>query len=186
MLNPCLQRSGQAIPSQHQHGPFEADYWINHLTHQQWLPPQPYVTPLSNADVSDAYFNSFDPHSVGLCPWENGGTHYLDSLNDLSVTQANISPLQPAGTASYQCPQPHPPFSQTGSVNTTPASTSRIDKRKFNTLSARRYRQRRIDRMSGLEAELRNTRSERDVLKVRVAKLEGETDVLREMVRKVQ
>lgn len=40
--------------------------------------------------------------------------------------------------------------------------------------------------MTELEAELRQTRSERDELRVRVAKLEGETEVLRAMLlRKV-
>ena len=38
--------------------------------------------------------------------------------------------------------------------------------------------------MGALVAELRETRSNRDALKVRVAKLEGETEVLRKMLRK--
>jgi len=52
-------------------------------------------------------------------------------------------------------------------------------KRTRNTLAARRYRQRRVDQMSDLEAALKETQAERDALKVRVARLEGELDALR-------
>lgn len=52
-------------------------------------------------------------------------------------------------------------------------------KRTRNTLAARRYRQRRVDEMSDLEAALKETQAERDALKVRVARLEGELDALR-------
>jgi len=38
--------------------------------------------------------------------------------------------------------------------------------------------------LSELEAELKETRLERDALKVRLAKLEGETEILRQLVQK--
>lgn len=56
---------------------------------------------------------------------------------------------------------------------------SRVEKRRMNTLAARRCRQRRVDRMKTLEDELASMRRERDELKLRVSKLEGETDALR-------
>jgi cell division protein FtsB len=59
---------------------------------------------------------------------------------------------------------------------------SRIEKRKLNTLAARRYRQKRLDLISSLEAELKNTQLERDALKCRVARLEGETEMLKELL----
>ncbi len=58
-----------------------------------------------------------------------------------------------------------------------------MEKRKANTLAARRYRQKRVDQMSGLESELKEVKSERDDLKVRCAKLEGEVEVLRALLR---
>ena len=62
------------------------------------------------------------------------------------------------------------------------AMSSRVEKRKANTLAARRYRQNRLDKVAGLESALKATQLERDALKVQVAKLEGETQVLREII----
>ncbi|KAF1941215.1 hypothetical protein EJ02DRAFT_206990 [Clathrospora elynae] len=60
---------------------------------------------------------------------------------------------------------------------------SRVEKRKANTLAARRYRQKRVDQMSTLEAELNEVKNERDGLKVRNARLEGEVETLRALLR---
>ncbi|KAF2180538.1 hypothetical protein K469DRAFT_592289, partial [Zopfia rhizophila CBS 207.26] len=60
---------------------------------------------------------------------------------------------------------------------------ARIEKRKQNTLAARRYRQKRVDQMTSLESALKETQSERDALKVRVARLEGEVETLRQLLR---
>jgi len=69
---------------------------------------------------------------------------------------------------------------------TTPASStgrkSRVEKREANTLAARRYRQARLDRLAELEAALKETQAERDELKVQVAKLQGENQVLKGLV----
>lgn len=63
------------------------------------------------------------------------------------------------------------------------ADSSRIEKRKANTLAARRYRQKRVDQVTGLEAELKEVKAERDDMKVRCAKLEGEVEALRALLR---
>jgi cell division protein FtsB len=60
---------------------------------------------------------------------------------------------------------------------------SRITKRQLNTLAARRYRQRKLDKVAQLEEELAAVKRERDELKMRVSKLEGETEALRSMVK---
>lgn len=57
--------------------------------------------------------------------------------------------------------------------------SSRVEKRRLNTLAARRCRQRRVDRVKGLEDELESIRRERDELRLRVSKLEGETEALK-------
>ncbi|KAL8786740.1 MAG: hypothetical protein Q9195_008074 [Heterodermia aff. obscurata] len=62
------------------------------------------------------------------------------------------------------------------------AVSARIEKRKANTHAARRYRQNRLDKLAKLESALKATQLERDALKVQVAKLEGETQVLREII----
>ncbi|OQE13769.1 hypothetical protein PENFLA_c043G03705 [Penicillium flavigenum] len=58
-------------------------------------------------------------------------------------------------------------------------SSDRASKTRLNTLAARRYRQRRVDRTHELEAELDAIKKERDALKIRVSKLEGETNALK-------
>jgi hypothetical protein len=64
-----------------------------------------------------------------------------------------------------------------------PEPSTRVEKRKANTLAARRYRQKRVDQMSTLETELQQVKSERDELKVRNARLEGEVETLRALLR---
>ncbi|KAH8590739.1 hypothetical protein B0O99DRAFT_467300, partial [Bisporella sp. PMI_857] len=61
---------------------------------------------------------------------------------------------------------------------------SKIQKRTLNTLAARRYRQKRVDQMSSLEQALKETQAERDALKIQVAKLQGEVEVLRGLLKK--
>ncbi|KAB8077142.1 hypothetical protein BDV29DRAFT_168837 [Aspergillus leporis] len=70
----------------------------------------------------------------------------------------------------------------TPAVLSKSSAPSRIEKRQQNTLAARRYRQRRVDQMKSLEDELRKVREERDALKMRVSKLEGETEALRSLL----
>ncbi|EMD64877.1 hypothetical protein COCSADRAFT_36245 [Bipolaris sorokiniana ND90Pr] len=80
----------------------------------------------------------------------------------------------------------HVSSSKTSSTKSSPVvqePASRIEKRKANTLAARRYRQKRVDQMSTLEAELKEIKAERDELKVRNARLEGEVDTLRALLR---
>jgi uncharacterized protein (DUF111 family) len=60
---------------------------------------------------------------------------------------------------------------------------SKIEKRKANTMAARRYRQKRVDQMTTLESELKDVKTERDDLKVRCARLEGEVETLRALLQ---
>ncbi|KAI0395635.1 hypothetical protein F5Y17DRAFT_474170 [Xylariaceae sp. FL0594] len=56
-------------------------------------------------------------------------------------------------------------------------------KRQRNNIAARKYRQKRIDRISELELELDGVKQERDDLKIRLARQEAETAALRSMLR---
>jgi uncharacterized protein (DUF111 family) len=60
---------------------------------------------------------------------------------------------------------------------------SKVEKRKANTMAARRYRQKRVDQMSALESELKDVKTERDEFKVRCARLEGEVETLRALLQ---
>lgn len=56
------------------------------------------------------------------------------------------------------------------------------NKRQRNTMAARRYRQRRVDRLADLERRLEEMTSERDDLRVRLARREAEVGALREVL----
>jgi hypothetical protein len=57
-------------------------------------------------------------------------------------------------------------------------------KRQRNTLAARKYRQKRLDRISDLEKALSDMTGERDDLKLQLARREAEVEALREMLAK--
>ena len=56
-------------------------------------------------------------------------------------------------------------------------------KRQRNNVAARKYRQKRIDRINELEAELDEVKQERDDLKLRLARQEAEAAALRSMLQ---
>jgi hypothetical protein len=65
-----------------------------------------------------------------------------------------------------------------------PSTDERVHKRQRNTEAARRYRQRKVDRLTELEEALASMTQERDDLKLKLAKSEAEADVLRSLVGK--
>lgn len=94
-----------------------------------------------------------------------------------TTSTSSHSGKMPSVTSSIPTPSP---ASRESSPKENP---SRISKRQLNTMAARRYRQRRLDRMTQLEEELEAVKRERDELKMRVSKLEGETEALRSMAK---
>jgi hypothetical protein len=114
-----------------------------------------------------------------------------------------------SGTSSRKIqasrPTPPPSVSNTGrlSKTTSPAVTakaapaspatsdspeeggdSRKRKRERNTEAARRYRQRRQDRLEELEEALAAMAKDRDELRIKLARSEAETDILRGLMAK--
>ncbi|KAJ3497911.1 hypothetical protein NLG97_g1538 [Lecanicillium saksenae] len=57
-----------------------------------------------------------------------------------------------------------------------------VIKRQRNTMAARKYRQKRLDRISDLERSLSDMTDQRDALKLQLARKEAEVDALREML----
>lgn len=92
---------------------------------------------------------------------------------------------QSGSSANSYSPEQSPHARLTTSTKSSPPTEppSKVEKRKANTLAARRYRQKRVDQMSGLEAELKEVKADRDEWKVRCAKLEGEVEALRALLR---
>ncbi|EFX03884.1 bzip transcription factor idi-4 [Grosmannia clavigera kw1407] len=55
-------------------------------------------------------------------------------------------------------------------------------KRQRNSMAARKYRQKKVDRISELESEVGQLQQERDALRIQLARQEAETAALREML----
>lgn len=62
--------------------------------------------------------------------------------------------------------------------------TDKILRRQRNTIAARKYRQKKVDRISDLEKMLEDMTRERDELRLRLARQEAETEALRSVMRK--
>jgi hypothetical protein len=99
---------------------------------------------------------------------------------------SNLQGLLISNQLTSNHPKYLPPSSPLSSSLPSPASKnvprSGIQKRKLNTLAARKYRQKRIDHINDLEAKLKASQIARDALKIRAARLEGEVEVLRRLV----
>jgi hypothetical protein len=73
--------------------------------------------------------------------------------------------------------------STSGKRRFPPVDHVTVLKRQRNNVAARKYRQKRIDRISELESELDDVKQERDDLKLRLARQEAETAALRSMLQ---
>ncbi|TID27572.1 Cross-pathway control protein 1 [Venturia nashicola] len=63
-----------------------------------------------------------------------------------------------------------------------PVSVDRIEKRQRNNVAARKYRQKRIDRIEELEAALSRMTKERDDLRIKAARSDAEIQLLKDML----
>lgn len=128
----------------------------------------------------------------------NQDANLSDLLLTNASTEASNNPFP-----SYDIPMPSaqettpssshsPPLSQRSSQAGSSRSSSSVrsraleddaeTKRKRNTMAARRYRQRKLDRVAELEKQLAEMTSERDDLKVKLARREAEVGALREVI----
>ncbi|KAJ6036663.1 hypothetical protein N7540_000942, partial [Penicillium herquei] len=126
-------------------------------------------------DVASAFASLSDLGSFDY-QYQNASSVVFSSEN----SQDGRSQPSPTSlySASAETSQSSPAVSQNDDVLNR-VESSRVEKRKLNTLAARRCRQRRVDQMKNLEEELERIRKERDDLRLKVSKLEGETEVLK-------
>lgn len=137
------------------------------------------------------------------------GTEYFDGEDTVSTT--NDSPTQnyhsdhsmPPSTQTSPDFLLFPPpglrkaessetsYSKTSTTRHSPSSTGgeeissgKVCKRQRNTEAARRYRQRKLDRVTELEEALAAMGKERDELKLKLARSEAEADILRSLHKK--
>ncbi|KAI8720076.1 BZIP domain-containing protein [Fusarium sp. LHS14.1] len=115
---------------------------------------------------------------------------------------ASSPPVAPPTTSNSNNKSPSIPGTSTFSLHPSPAASSSSGsssslkrksspedesasvalKRQRNTLAARKYRQKRLDRISELEAALAAMTSERDDIRLQLARSEAQADALREML----
>ncbi|RYP62178.1 hypothetical protein DL769_007419 [Monosporascus sp. CRB-8-3] len=87
----------------------------------------------------------------------------------------------PSSSLSREPPPPEQPRGKKRS--SSPVDPVTANKRQRNNEAARKYRQKRIDRITELESELAEVKQERDDLRIRLARQEAETAALRSMLQ---
>ncbi|KAJ8124882.1 hypothetical protein O1611_g8758 [Lasiodiplodia mahajangana] len=97
----------------------------------------------------------------------------------IPTTQSDSYSMSPP-TLNYDQAQPQ---STTGKRRSPPVDHVTALKRQRNNVAARKYRQKRIDRINELELELDEVKQERDDLKIRLARQEAEAAALRTMLQ---
>jgi hypothetical protein len=160
-----------------------------------------------NPDQSDSYSSTLhtpstytqqldttSPDILNYSPDLTADNFLSDIYNTVALPthSANIITKQPSPHVQYMRSSPSsssasdrsPPPSSGTKNPLGPASKAAIQKRTLNTQAARRYRQRKVDLVSNLEFELKETKDERDGLKEKVARLEGELAALRSLMTK--
>ncbi|KAI8955847.1 hypothetical protein F4801DRAFT_599070 [Xylaria longipes] len=102
----------------------------------------------------------------------------MPSATSIPTTQPDHYSMSPP-TVNYDQAQQ----SNSGKRRSPPVDHVTALKRQRNNVAARKYRQKRIDRINELEAELDDVKQERDDLKLRLARQEAEAAALRTMLQ---
>ncbi|PYI06529.1 hypothetical protein BO78DRAFT_469909 [Aspergillus sclerotiicarbonarius CBS 121057] len=152
------------------------------------------LSSLSDSSYQDQILG-YDPSAPlpPLIPVPAADPDPIDTLLSSPELSESLNLFGSPSVQSQEFSEPSPPqmpavSNTASSLNLSRADTpkeapNRVKKRELNTIAARRYRQRRVDRMNQLEEELEAIKRERDELKMRVSKLEGETEALRSMMK---
>lgn len=100
-------------------------------------------------------------------------------------TSASSAPHEPSASPSSSATTPlHPGLSRPAKRRSdSPPEPDVALKRHRNNIAAKKYRQKRLDRISELEAEVEDVKQERDDLRIKLARQEAETAALREMLK---
>jgi len=123
----------------------------------------------------NAAVNSNSPSTSSSTSSHSLSHHSTPQLNSISSSSSTHS-----YRVSKSKPGPKPKYQP--STPSTPDDV--IDKRSRNNLAAKKYRQKKVDRITELEMMLADMTKERDELKLRLARKEAEGEILREVMRK--
>lgn len=153
------------------------------ISHRRALHPQDHINPTSRTTTTRAN------HQPYFAQAPDAATITVDSSSSSATPASSVH--APSRTYSHQQPQSGLPLSpsSTGSnkrkqSHSPPAEedAETVLKRQRNTMAARKYRQKRLDRISDLEHALGEVTGERDELKLQLARREAEVEALREML----
>ncbi|KAI1269822.1 hypothetical protein F5Y18DRAFT_111232 [Xylariaceae sp. FL1019] len=139
-------------------------------------------TPLFGSDVSPPV-NLDD-----MLPSGDESSNFLfNSLQDATMPSATSIPTGtsdqfPISSPSETYEQPQSSSSSSNKRRSPPVDHAIALKRQRNNVAARKYRQKRIDRIVELETELEEVKQDRDDLRLRLARQEAETAALRTML----
>ncbi|KAI0154382.1 hypothetical protein GGR57DRAFT_113541 [Xylariaceae sp. FL1272] len=137
------------------------------------------TTPLLGSEVSP---------SPNLDASGDESSNFLfNSLQDATMPSATSIPAGPSDQFPMSSPsdtyeQPKSSTSSSNKRRSPPVDHATALKRQRNNVAARKYRQKRIDRITELEAELEEVKQDRDDLRLRLARQEAETAALRTML----
>ena len=111
-------------------------------------------------------------------------SEYSDQSFFLPVPQAPIpqGPRPPEEVSPCSSSQ-QPQYGASSKRPSPPIDPITANKRQRNNEAARKYRQKRIDRITELEAQLSDVKQERDDLRIRLARQEAEAAALRSMLQ---
>lgn len=120
---------------------------------------------------------------------DNGSQVQDNMANEISFDDSML--FTPATTTIPSSSSSQSPSTSTSPAERTNKATAsqpepkhRVEKRQRNTEAARRYRQRKDDKVTELEAALKAMTQERDELNLKLARAEAEVGVLRSMITK--
>ncbi|KAF1843571.1 uncharacterized protein K460DRAFT_287722, partial [Cucurbitaria berberidis CBS 394.84] len=142
---------------------------------------------LGNGQISGGpslFTTAGDDMNILAIPSGMGNLHNTSFSTPMTKDCSQPGSISSSNDRTSSSPEQSSTYSKLSTTKNSPLApeVSRVEKRKANTLAARRYRQKRVDQMSGLETELKEVKTERDDLKVRCARLEGEVETLRALL----
>ncbi|GAB7358127.1 hypothetical protein MBLNU230_g0286t1 [Neophaeotheca triangularis] len=114
------------------------------------------------------------PSPQQTVPGSNASPELPSTFTTTTTTTANASP-----DGFHNSTEPK--SRKRPALETSPGPQSKSQRREANTQAARRYRQKKVDRVNELEAALAAVSRERDELKLKLAGAETEMKVLRRM-----
>ena len=135
--------------------------------------------PVSAIQHSHTLDQSHNAYNIPSVPQPT--TQSLSPADLMSVSRPTVTPESTSDMATQRANGSTP---SSGGGDSPESGPSKIRKRQRNTEAARRYRQRKLDRVSELEEALDAMAKERDNLKLKLAKAEAEAGVLRGLIGK--